>query len=122
MENDKKPERQLRGLYRHIPISVRSLNLMILLLCVLLAACMAYGIAHRGFHVNFDTQGGTAVESQVRLHGELLEPVETPSREGCIFDGWYLDPGLKYSWDPEQDTVTESMTLYAGWKDAETDE
>ena len=71
---------QLRGLYSKVKISVRSLNIIIVVLVALLVACMAYGIAKGGFRVSFDTQGGTVVESQVRMHGELLEKME-PQQE-----------------------------------------
>lgn len=108
---------QLRGLYAKVKISVKTLNIIIVVLCVLLVACMAFGIAKGGFRVSFDTQGGTAVETQVRMHGELVEMQEVPTREGFEFDGWFLDPGCTMPWDLETDSVTESMTLYAGWRE-----
>jgi len=116
-EPGKQAAPQLRGLYSKVKISVKTLNIIIVALSVLLVACMAFGIAKGGFHVSFDTQGGTAVESQTRMYGELIEAPEIPAREGFEFDGWYLDPGATMPWDPETDTVTESITLYAGWKE-----
>ena len=110
--------RQLRGLYSKVKISVRTLNIIIVVLAVLLVVCIAFGIAKGGFHVTFDTQGGTPVEMQKGImHGELIEEPAPPSREGFEFDGWYLDPGGTMPWDPERDPVTESMTLYAGWRE-----
>ena len=109
--------RQLRGLYSKVKISVRSLNIIIVVLAALLIVCMAYGIAKGGFRVSFDTQGGTVVESQIRMYGELLEEPELPTREGFVFDGWYLDPGGTVPWNTNTDVVTESMTLYAKWKE-----
>lgn len=108
---------QLRGLYSKVKISVRSLNIIIVVLAALLIVCMAYGIAKGGFRVSFDTQGGTVVESQIRMYGELLEEPELPTREGFVFDGWYLDPGGTVPWNTDTDVVTESMTLYAKWKE-----
>lgn len=108
---------QLRGLYSKVKISVKTLNIIIIVLVALLIACMAYAISKGGFRVTFDTQGGTAVESQVRMYGELLEETNVPAREGFVFDGWYLDSGGTIPWNPETDTVTESMTLYAGWRE-----
>lgn len=105
----------LRGLYSKVNISVRTLNIIIVVLVVLLVACMAFGIEKGGFRVTFDAQGGTSVEMQKRMYGELVESPEPPTREGFAFDGWYLDPGATMPWDLEEDTVTESMTLYAGW-------
>lgn len=114
-----KPETpQLRGLYSKVKISVRTLNIIIIVLVALLIVCMAYGIAKGGFRVTFDTQGGTAVEMQSGLmHGERIEIPEDPTREGFEFEGWYLDPGGTVPWDPETDVVTESMTLYAKWRE-----
>ena len=34
-----------------------------------------------------------------------------------IFTGWYLDKACTVKWNPEEDVVTGSMTLYAGWKE-----
>ena len=108
---------QLRGLYSKVKISVRTLNIIIVVLVLLLIICMAVGIAKGGFRVTFDSQGGTPVEMQVRMHGELIEISEPPSREGFEFEEWYLDPGCTIPWDIETDTVTESITLYAGWSE-----
>lgn len=109
--------RQLRGLYSKVKISVRTLNIIIVVLAIALIGCMAFGIAKGGFHVSFDTQGGTPVETQTRMYGELIEVPEPPTREGFEFDGWCLDPGGTMPWDPAEDTVTESMTLYARWRE-----
>ena len=110
-EPKQQPEQQtpqLRGLYSKVKISVRTLNIII----------VAFGIAKGGFRVSFDTQGGTPVEMQSGImHGELIEVPEEPTREGFEFDGWYLDSSGTMPWDPEEDKVTESITLYAGWRE-----
>lgn len=117
-QTEKQETRQLRGLYSKVKISVRTLNIIIVVLVALLILCMAYGIAKGGFRVTFDTQGGTVVEMQSGImHGERIEMPEDPTREGFEFDGWYLDPGGTVPWDPETDVVTESMTLYAKWRE-----
>lgn len=59
MDEEKSP-RQLRGLYAKVNISVGTLNIVIIVLIALLVACMAYGIAHRGYQIDFDSLGGTA--------------------------------------------------------------
>lgn len=114
-QKNAEPPRQLRGLYSKVNISVRALNIIIILLAAALVACMAVGVSNGGFVVNFDSQGGTTVESQKYMYGERIEAPEAPAREGYIFDGWYLDRDGSRPWDMEKDTVTESMTLYAGW-------
>lgn len=118
-QQPKQPETpQLRGLYSKVKISVRTLNIIIVVLVALLIACMAFGIAKGGFRVSFDTQGGTPVEMQSGImYGEQIEPPETPTREGFVFDGWYLDSDGTMVFDVTADTVTESMTLYAKWRE-----
>lgn len=112
----KESERQIRGLYDRVNISVGTLNKIIIGLCALLILCLGFAVSKRGFQVSFNTLGGTAVESQTRMYGEYLEPPEAPSREGYVFDGWFLDENTTIPWDVSQDPVTESMTLYARWK------
>lgn len=117
MEEKKDSEPQLRGLYRHVRISVRTLNIIILVLSALLVVCIVIGISRGGYQITFDTLGGTVVESQKHMYGELVEEPKAPTREGYVFDGWYRDEALTDPWDIGEDVVTESMTLYAGWKE-----
>ena len=42
--------------------------------------------------------------------------ITEPTKAGDTFDGWYLDENTTRPWNLEKDIVTESMTLYAGWK------
>lgn len=116
-EKEEQKTPPLRGLYSKVKISVRTLNIIIVVLVVVLIACIAFGVKNGGFRVTFDTQGGTQVEMQKKMYGELIELTESPTREGFIFDGWYLDPGTTIPWNLNEDVVTESMTLYAGWKE-----
>lgn len=115
-QNNSTPQRQLRGLYSKVNISVKSLNIIIIVLAVALVACMAIGVSNAGFTVQFDSLGGTTVESQKRMYGELITIPDPPTREGYLFDGWYLDQNTTRAWDLEKDVVTESVTLYAGWR------
>ncbi len=109
---------RMRGLYGKIKIPVKYLNIIIIVLCVALVACMAYGIANRGFVITLDSQGGTAVTLEGKyLFGQKLEIPEEPTREGYTFTGWYRDRDCTVEWDLENDTVAESMTLYAGWEE-----
>ncbi len=115
-QNSSAPQRQLRGLYSKVNISVKSLNIIIIVLAVALVVCMAVGVSNAGFTIRFDSMGGTMVESQKHMYGELIEVPVSPTREGYLFDGWYLDQNTMRPWDLEKDIVTESLTLYAGWR------
>lgn len=116
-QKEEEQPKQLRGLYDRVNISVKSLNIIIVVLCAILVACLAFGVSNRGYDVTFDTLGGTSVESQLRMYGEYVEAPEPPSREGYEFSGWYLDEGLTRPWNLQEDTITGSITLYAGWKE-----
>ena len=90
-KNQTAPQRQLRGLYSKVNISVRSLNIIIIVLAAALIVCMAVGVSNGGFTVSFDPLGGTTVENQRYMYGERIEAPTPPTREGYVFDGWYLD-------------------------------
>lgn len=87
-EQDKEPEREFRGLYKYVKISERSLNWIIIVLGAALVICFGIGYANRGYMVDFDARGGTVVESQKRMYGDLVTVPEEPVREGSVFEGW----------------------------------
>ena len=62
--------------------------------------------------VSFDTDGGTLIPSQTVLENEKLEAIETPTKEGYIFDKWLLD-GEEFNLETE---ITKDLTLKASWK------
>ena len=71
--------------------------------------------------VTYNTRGGTPIPSQVSVahNGKLTKPTDpTKSSTGPmpqIFMGWYKEPECINTWDFANHTVTEDMTLYAGW-------
>ena len=110
------PERKPGGLYRNVNMSVKTANMLVIAGIALLIICMVFLIDHNGFTVTFDTNGGSYVESVKVLHGETIPEPEPPGREGWNFTGWYLDRDCKNKWDMQNDTATDSFTLYAGWE------
>lgn len=58
--------------------------------------------------------GDDPTEVTAKIGSKLEKPAD-PVREGYTFTGWYRDPDLTQPWDFDNDTVTENMTLYAGW-------
>lgn len=71
--------------------------------------------------VTFDTDGGTPTsEAQTRiLRTNKLDTskINTPSKEGYVFNGWYYEKdGKQVNFDPARNTVLDSMTLIAKWK------
>lgn len=66
--------------------------------------------------VDFDSRGGTELESVFVRKGEKLDPPMTPVKAGAMFAGWYKDPACTERWHFEEDAVEKSMTLYARWR------
>ena len=65
------------------------------------------------YTVNFDSAGGSKIESQkIKDGGVVVEPIK-PKREGYTFDSWYLD-NKKYNFN---DKVFKNMTLLAKWNE-----
>lgn len=71
------------------------------------------------YTVTFESNGGTAVESQVIAEGETATEPEAPTLEGYTFAGWYTDAELTAAYDFAT-PVTSDITLYAAWEDTET--
>lgn len=63
------------------------------------------------FTVNFDTDGGNDVASQIVLPGGCAVKPATPTKSGKSFDEWTLD-GKTYSFSTP---VTKNITLKATW-------
>lgn len=116
LTSDAKPN---GGLYSKINMSVRTANILVAVVLVLLVGAGVFVIRHNGFTVSFETDGGSAVESVKVMHSELVGQDAVPVKEGWVFTGWYSDPACTQKWDLENDTVTGSMTLYAGWQKKE---
>ncbi len=65
--------------------------------------------------VTFDSQGGSDVNSQSVMQGQLVSEPDDPTKVGHTFSGWYTDLGYTTLWDFDTDTVSEDTTLYANW-------
>ena len=77
------------------------------------------------YTVTFDSKGGSDVTSQVVLEGSLIDKPTDPTKEPSgdeyyDFAGWYEDELYNNPFDFENDTIGESITLYAKWTPAET--
>lgn len=70
--------------------------------------------------VNFDSNRGTTVDSQlVAVGGKVAKPAD-PTKEGYTFSGWFTDQDCTnaYDFDADVDGTQPEFTLYAGWKAA----
>lgn len=106
---------KFRGLYRHVKISVKALDMIIVACIAVILITVAVNLLDPGYTVTFNSLGGTDVAAVKCQYGELLTDVEPPTREGYTFGGWFRDPGCTLPWNLETDTVSEGMTLYALW-------
>ena len=115
---DKKEQKtpEFRGLYKHVKISVKTLDKIIVACIAVILIVVALDLRNPGFTITFDSKGGTDVMPQNQMYGELLEVPEEPTREGYEFSGWYVDYACSDAWDIETDTIETDITLYAGWE------
>lgn len=114
---DQKAPPPMRGLYRNVKISVKTLDKIIIGGIIVLVVLILYGVANNGYTVTFDSRGGTDVPSQELMYGDLVEEPDPPTREGYTFAGWYSDENCRYQWDMDTNEVSQSMTLYADWEE-----
>ncbi|WP_288312771.1 InlB B-repeat-containing protein [uncultured Eubacterium sp.] len=112
LNNERKPG----GLYRNVKMSVKTADRLILIGIIVLIACMIFAVSHAGFTVTFNTDGGSQIENQKVMYGQLVEVEENPVKEGYTFTGWYTDKDCKNQFDVTKDKVSDSMTLYSGWE------
>ena len=118
METGKNTEKHSKtgGLYSKVNMSLKTANIMVTVFIVLLVAATVFIVSHNGFTVSFDTNGGSHIESVKVMHSQTVELKENPVKEGYVFTGWYTDRDCTDSFNIKTDTVTNSMTLYAGWE------
>ena len=114
-----KPVPPFRGLYRHVKISVKALDRIIIACVAVIIIVVALEMRNPGFTITFDSKGGTDVPAQNQMYGQLLEVPEPPTREGYQFTGWYVDASCDVLWNVETRTIETDMTLYAGWEKIE---
>ena len=70
--------------------------------------------------VTFDSNQGTAVNSQLVPVGDKVAKPADPTKKGYTFSGWFTDEGCTnaYDFDADVDGTQPEFTLYAGWKAA----
>ena len=119
-ESDRQKKREFRGLYKHVKISVATLDKIIIGCVAVIVILLALELRNPGFTITFDSKGGSDVAPQNQMYGELLDAPEDPTREGYEFTGWYLDHACDDAWNEAEDIIENDITLYAGWeKDSE---
>lgn len=72
------------------------------------------------YTVAFDSNGGSAVESQTVFNGDKVIKPADPEKKDCSFGGWYSDKDLSAPYDFSA-PVQGDMMLYAKWTVKESD-
>ena len=68
------------------------------------------------YNVSFDTQGGSAIDSQLIYSGDYAyRPSYNPTKEGYTFDDWYVDSDYSAKFNFNSQTITSDTTIYAKW-------
>ncbi len=117
-DNNVKTQHRSGGLYAKVNMSVKSANIMVASLLALLIVTSVFIVRHSGFTVKFDTDGGSHIDSVKAMYSDTVS-VDAPVKEGFKFTGWYTDRACTQKWDTDTDSVSGSMTLYAGWESAD---
>ena len=114
---EKQPERDFKGIYKNVKISVKTLDFVIVGGIILMIVLILFGVANNGYTISFDSKGGTDVAAQTGLmYGDHVVEPEAPTREGYTFAGWYSDPNCQYPFDFANTIVDAGATLYARWE------
>ena len=100
------------------------LTAIVLCLCFVFSACGEAGGKDKGddasddtyYTVTFDSQGGSAVDSQKVFAGNPAVLPSSPTRSDDIFLGWFRSASESAAqWNFSSDRVNENVTLYAHW-------
>ena len=73
------------------------------------------------YMVTFDSDGGSAVESQEIENGSKAHRPVSPTKEGYLFLGWYVDEAKTIEFDFVNGVITKDITLYAKWEASNPD-
>ncbi len=92
-------------------------SLVLVLACVLallLVGC--FGTTEKTEYViSFESNGGSTVAPIVLKEGTTATMPKNPTKEGYVFDGWYLDSALTESFAGTSHGISSNITLYAKW-------
>lgn len=70
------------------------------------------------YTVSFESNGGSAVQSQEVAEGDYATRPEDPTKDGSVFGNWFADETLETPYEFETTAVTADTTLYASWVNA----
>lgn len=71
--------------------------------------------------IRFETNGGTEIEKVKVEKNKKLEKPANPTKEGYIFEGWFVDKSCTEGYDFDA-KVKNGFTLYAKWNEVKEEE
>jgi uncharacterized repeat protein (TIGR02543 family) len=72
------------------------------------------------YTVKFNSQGGSAIDSQLVGYGLKVNKPADPAWAGHAFGGWYKESACTSPWDFTNMTVSAEMALFAKWTNTYT--
>lgn len=83
-----------------------------IIVAIIIIALVVYMTILRTFTVTFTLKIGAGIKTQeIKIGDKVIEP-ETPTADGYIFEGWYVN-GEKYDFDAP---VKSNLNLEAKWQ------
>lgn len=64
--------------------------------------------------VNFNSLGGSSIDSLTIVYGQKIAKLPTPTKEGYFFSFWATDEACEHQFNIDT-PITSDMTLYAKW-------
>lgn len=86
--------------------------IIIVLAIILIALLLVYYLNFRQVTVTYTLKLGAGIPAEGVRVGSVISEPDTPTYEGYLFKGWYLD-GEEYDFSKP---VTKSITLEAKWE------
>lgn len=106
------------GIYKNVKISVKTLDIIIIIGLLALTFMLVFLSLNGGFLVSFDTLGGSEIAPQKIKYGQNAALPLPPVKNGYVFAGWYCDKQAKTPFDFDKTAITDKITLYAKWIDS----
>lgn len=110
-----------KGIYGSKDVPIRILDGMIAGFVLTILVLVIVFAIHGGYHVTFDTDGGSEIAEQIVDYGEYAKEPEIPVKPGYTFVEWVTseDEYLAEDWDFSVNKVETDVTLYAVWEPAQ---
>ncbi|MBQ8983451.1 MAG: InlB B-repeat-containing protein [Lachnospiraceae bacterium] len=78
---------------------------------------IAYSV-EKTYNVSLDDGSGNIIRQIVSAGAKFIPPSDL-TKDGYDFDGWYKDETFTEKWNPDTDTVTSDIKLFAKWTKTE---